>query len=346
VSAAPVAPALIDGGLASVGLYAWVLVGKYLDHMPLYRLEGIAQREGVTLSRSTLAEWVGRIGLSLQPLAERLAELLREAAVLHADETPVRQLDPGTGKTKRAYLWAYRTNGLHTGPPIVVFDYQTSRAGQHARDFLHRWQGHLMVDDYAGYKALFGAGIIELACIAHARRKYFDLDAAHANPIAREALARIGELYAIEARGQDLTIEARAQLRQEQAQPQLAALHAWLIATRLSVADGSGTAKAIDYSLNRWPALCRYATAGHLPIDNNPVENDIRPIAVGKKNWLFTGSERAGKRAAAIQSLLYTAKLNGLDPAAWLRETLEKLPTCPNSRIDSLLPLRTQPLHH
>ncbi len=346
VSAAPVAPALIDGGLASVGLYAWVLVGKYLDHMPLYRLEGIAQREGVTLSRSTLAEWVGRIGLSLQPLAERLAELLREAAVLHADETPVRQLDPGTGKTKRAYLWAYRTNGLHTGPPIVVFDYQTSRAGQHARDFLHRWQGHLMVDDYAGYKALFGAGIIELACIAHARRKYFDLDAAHANPIAREALARIGELYAIEARGRDLTIEARAQLRQEQAQPRLAALHAWLIATRLSVADGSGTAKAIDYSLNRWPALCRYATAGHLPIDNNPVENDIRPIAVGKKNWLFTGSERAGKRAAAIQSLLYTAKLNGLDPAAWLRETLEKLPTCPNSRIDSLLPLRTQPLHH
>ncbi len=154
VSAAPVAPALIDGGLASVGLYAWVLIGKYLDHMPLYRLEGIAQREGVTLSRSTLAEWVGRIGLSLQPLAARLAELLREAAVLHADETPVRQLDPGTGKTKRAYLWAYRTNGLHTGPPIVVFDYQTSRAGQHARDFLHRWQGHLMVDDYAGLHVL------------------------------------------------------------------------------------------------------------------------------------------------------------------------------------------------
>jgi len=346
VSAAPVPPALIDAGLASVGLYAWVIIGKYLDHLPLYRLEGIAQREGVTLSRSTLAEWVGRIGVALQPLAERLTALLRACTVLHADETPVRQLDPGAGKTRRAYLWAYRTNGLHTGPPIVVFDYQTSRAGQHARDFLHGWQGHLMVDDYAGYKALFTGSIIELACLAHARRKFFELDAAQANPIARQALARIGELYAIEAQGRHLSVEARAQLRQEQAQPRLAALHAWLINTRGSVADGSGTAKAIDYSLKRWPALCRYATAGNLPVDNNPIENDIRPVAIGKKNGLFTGSERAGKRAAAIHSLLYTAKLNGLDPAAWLRETLEKLPTCPNSRIDSLLPLRPQALHH
>jgi hypothetical protein len=229
---------------------------------------------------------------------------------------------------------------------MVVFDYQASRAGQHARDFLHEWQGHLMVDDFAGYKALFGADIIELACLAHARRKFFELDAAHANTIAREALARIGELYAIEAEGRDLSVEARLQLRQEQAQPRLVALREWLIDTRRGVADGSGTAKAIDYSLNRWPALCRYATAGHLPIDNNLLENDIRPVAIGKKNWLFTGSERAGKRAAAIQSLLYTAKLNGLDPAVWLRETLDKLPTCPNSQLDSLLPLRTPALHH
>ena len=344
--AAAIAPAVIDGGLAAVGLYVWIIIGKYLDHLPLYRLEGIAQREGVSLSRSTLAEWVGRIGVALQPLADRLAVLLRERSVLHADETPVRQLDPGAGKTKRAYLWAYRTNGLQTGPPIVVFDYQASRAGQHARDFLHGWQGHLMVDDFAGYKALFGADIIELACLAHARRKFFELDAAHANAIAREALARIGELYAIEAEGRGLTIEARALLRHTGAQPRLAALHAWLLNTRLSIADGSGTANALDYSLKRWPALCRYATAGHLPIDNNLLENDIRPIALGKKNWMFVGSERAGKRAAAIQSLLYTAKLNGLDPAAWLRETLEALPTCPNSRIDSLLPLRIPALHY
>jgi transposase len=345
VSAAPIPAAVIDGGMAAVGLYVWVIIGKFLDHLPLYRLESIAAREEVTLSRSTLAEWVGRIGVALQPLADRLAVLLRSRSVLHADETPVRQLDPGAGKTKRAYLWAYRTNGLHTGPPIVVFDYQTSRAGAHAREFLHGWQGHLMVDDYGGYKALFATGIIELGCLAHARRKFFDLNAAQPNAIAQQALARIGELYAIEAQGRDLSIEARAQLRQEQAQPRLAALREWLINTRLSVAEGSGTAKAIDYSLKRWPALCRYADSGHLPIDNNPVENDIRPIAIGKRNWLFTGSERAGKRAAAIQSLLYTAKLNGLDPAAWLRDTLEKLPTCPNSQIDSLLPLRTPAIH-
>jgi transposase len=346
VEAAPIPPALIDGGLAAVGLYVWVIIGKYLDHLPLYRLESIAQRQDVPLARSTLAEWVGRIGVALQPLADRLAVWLRQCSVLHADETPVRQLDPGAGKTKRAYLWVYRTNGLHTGPPIVVFDYQTSRAGAHAREFLHGWQGHLMVDDYGGYKALFATSIVELGCLAHARRKFFDLNAAQPNAIAQEALERIGALYTIEAEGRDLTIEARAHLRQTQAQPRLAALHAWLIATRLSVAEGSGTAKALDYSLKRWPALCCYATAGHLPIDNNPIENDIRPVAIGKKNWLFTGSERAGKRAAAIQSLLYTAKLNGLDPAAWLRDTLEKLPTCPNSRIDSLLPLRTSALQH
>lgn len=342
VAAAPIAPAVIDGGMAAVGLYAWVIISKYVDHLPLYRLEQIAARDRVILSRSTLAEWVGRIGVALQPLADRLAVLLRSRSVLHADETPVRQLDPGAGKTKRAYLWAYRTNGLQTGPPIVVFDYQASRAGQHARAFLGGWQGHLMVDDYAGYKALFGPHVIELGCFAHARRKYFELNAAQPNAIAQQALERIGALYAIEAAGRDLTIEARAHLRQTQAQPRLAAMREWLINTRLSVAEGSATAKAIDYSLNRWPALCRYATAGDLPIDNNLLENDIRPVALGKKNWLFTGSERAGKRAAAIQSLLYTAKLNGLDPAAWLRETLEKLPTCPNSKIDSLLPLRTQ----
>ena len=344
VSAAPIPPAVIDGGLAAVGLYVWILIGKYLDHLPLYRLEQIAARDRVILSRSTMAEWVGRIGVALQPLADRLAELLLERGVLHADETPVAQLDPGRGKTKRAYLWAYRSNVLETGPPIVVFDYQPSRAGHHARSFLSGWQGHLMVDDFGGYKALFTQGVTELGCLAHARRKFFDLNEAQANPIAQEALARIAALYAIEAQGRDMNMDERAQLRQEHAQPQHQAMHDWLLKTRVTVANGGGTAKAIDYSLKRWAALSRYATAGNLPIDNNPVENVIRPIALGRKNWLFTGSEQAGKRAAAIQTLLGTAKLNGLDPAAWLRVTLEKLPTCLNSQIDSLLPLRSKPL--
>ena len=345
ITAAAIPPAVIDGGLAAVGLYVWVLIGKYLDHLPLYRLEQIAARDNVMLSRSTMAQWVGRIGVALQPLADRLVELLLERSVLHADETPVAQLDPGKGKTHRAYLWAYRSNVLETGLPMVVFDYQTSRAGRHARDFLAGWQGHLMVDDFSGYKALFTEGITELGCLAHARRKFFDLNVAQANPIALEALNRIAALYVVEARGRDMTVEARTQWRQEQAQPLLDSMHDWLRQTRVMVANGGGLAKAIDYSLKRWPALSRYATAGRLPIDNNPVENIIRPIAIGKKNWLFTGSERAGKRAAAIQTLLGTAKLNGLDPAAWLRDTLEKLPTCLNSEIDSLLPLRTDPIH-
>ena len=342
VTAAPIPPAVIDGGMAAVGLYVWILIGKYLDHLPLYRLEQIAARDRVILSRSTMAEWVGRIGVALQPLADRLAELLRERDVLHADETPVAQLDPGRGKTKRAYLWAYRSNVLETGPPIVVFDYQTSRAGRHAQEFLSGWQGSLMVDDFGGYKALFAHGVTELGCLAHARRKYFDLNEAQANPIAQEALRRIAALYVIEAQGRDMTVEARTALRQAHAQPQLQSMHEWLLKTRVTVANGGGTAKAIDYSLKRWAALSRYATDGRLPIDNNPVENTIRPIALGKKNWLFAGSERAGKRAAAIQTLLGTAKLNGLDPAAWLRDTLEKLPACLNSQIDSLLPLRPE----
>lgn len=340
ITAAVVPPAVIDGGLATPGLLAWVVTSKYLDHLPLYRLERMAARQEVPLSRSTLAEWVGRTGVALQPLADRLADWLRQRQVLHADETPVAQLDPGQGKTKRAYLWTYRSNDLETGPPIVVFDYRESRSGSHAREFLSGWRGHLMVDDYSGYKALFGPDVVLLACLAHARRKFYELHAANPSPLVTEALHRIGELYAIEEQGRALDVPARKALRWGEAIPKLEALHAWLIHHRQSVADGSGTARAMDYSLKRWPALSRYATAGDLPIDNNPVENAIRPIAIGRKNWLFTGSARAGRRAAAIQSLLATARLNGLDPVVWLKDALEKLPSWPHSRLDELLPIK------
>lgn len=345
VTAAPIPPAVIDGGMAAAGLLAWVAACKYLDHLPLYRIEQIAARQGVPLARSTLAEWIGRIGVALQPLADRLAELLRQRSCLHADETPVRQLDPGSGKTRHAYLWAYRSNALDDAPSVVVFDYQTSRAGAHARAFLQGWRGHLMVDDYAGYKALFAEGPIELACLAHIRRKFFEVHATSASPVAEEALRRIAQLYAIEQQAAGMAPLDRLALRERDAVPALATLHAWLLAAQRTVAAGSNTAKAIDHALKRWPALQRYASSGSLPIDNNPVENAIRPIAIGKKNWLFTGSERAGRRAAAIQSLFATAKLNGLDPARWLADTLEMLPSCPNSKIDSLLPFAnsTQP---
>ncbi|MEO8409027.1 MAG: IS66 family transposase [Propionivibrio sp.] len=341
VTAAPVPAAIIDGGLAAPGLHAWVLIQKYLDHLPLYRIEKISDRHGVPIARSTLAQWVGQLGVSLQPLVDRLTALLLQGKVLHADETPVQQLDPGQGKTKRAYMWAYRSNDLDGSPRMVVFDYQTSRSGQHARDFLKEWRGHLMVDDYGGYKALFQNGVTELACLAHCRRKFFDLHAAGGHRVAAEALRRIGELYAIEALARDGDVATRLARRQKDAKPKLQALHDWLIEQRVRTADGSGLARAIDYSLKRWPALIRYVDSGNLPIDNNPVENAIRPITLGRRNWLFTGSERAGYRAAAIQSLLATAKLNGLEPYAWLKDVLEKLPTWPYSRIDELLPLRT-----
>jgi hypothetical protein len=195
----------------------------------------------------------------------------------------VQQLDPGKGKTKRAYLWAYRSNDLDGGPPIVVFDYQISRSGQHARDFLENWRGHLMVDDFSGYKKmLIGENITEQACFAHARRKFFELHAAGGHPVAAEALTRIGRLYAIEAEAREYTVAERARLRAEQAQPELQSLHDWLLALRPNVANGSGLGKAIDYTLRRWPAFACYAQTGDLPIDNNPVENAIRPIAVGK----------------------------------------------------------------
>ena len=340
VVAEPVAPAVIDGGYASAALLAWIIVSKFVDHLPLYRLEQIGARHQVPLPRSNLAEWVGKIGVALQPLAARLAELLKERSVLHADETPVAQLDPKSGKNKRAYIWVYRSNSLEHAPPIVVFDYQTGRGGSHARAFLYGWRGHLMVDDYAGYKALFLTGVIELGCMVHARRKFFDLHAANHSPIAAKALEWFALLYQVEKQAQNLDIAARQQVRQEQSLPILESFHAWLSKTRASTADGSAISKALDYSLRRWPALTRYANTGHLPIDNNPAENAVRPIAVGRKNWLHYGSERAGHRAADIQSLLATAKLNGIDPEAWLVDVLEKLPTWPNSRLDELLPLR------
>lgn len=343
MTAAPISPAIIDGGMAAPGLLSWVLTSKYLNHLPLYRLEQIAAREQVTLSRSTMAEWVGRVGVALQPLVDRLTWHLLQGNTLHADETPIAQLDPGKGKTRRSYLWAYRSNDLEPGPRIIVFDYQAGRSGRHAQNFLENWQGHLLVDDYGGYKALFSKKqtnpCVELACWTHARRKFFDLHKANNSPMAFEALQRIGNLYAIEAEGKDLTIAERQQLRVDKSLPELETLHDWLVQTRAQTANGSGSAKALDYTLKRWASLIRYAQTGHLPIDNNPVENVIRPIAIGKKNWLFTGSERAGQRAAAIQTLFGTAQLNGLNPSDWLEDVLTKLPTWPNSRIDELLPL-------
>lgn len=336
IVAEPVAPALIDRGQAAPGLLAHVAIQKYADHLPLYRQEAIFARHGITLARSTLAEWLGHVGLRLQPLVDALRTRLLAAAVLHADETPVAQLEPGAGKTKRAYLFAYRSTDTQ---PIVIFDYCPTRAGKHAADFLGPWQGALMVDDYGGYKALFAHGITELGCWAHARRKFFDAHKASGSPVAKEALQHIGALYAIEATLRELTPQARGRERQRLLAPKLDALKRWLDELQPKVLGNTGLDKAVNYTLKRWSALARVADDGCHPIDNNPIENAIRPIAIGRKNWLFAGSETAGKRAAAIMSLIATAKANGIEPHAWLTDVLTRLPTTKDRDIESLLPL-------
>lgn len=341
---APVAPHIIDKGIPTTGLLAQVLVAKYLDHLPLYRQEQTFSRAGLALPRSTLAQWVGACGLGLQPLADALKTVLLTRAVLHADETPVPMLKPGLNRTHRAYLWSYSSTEYDV-LPVVVYDFAEGRSGQYVRDFLGSWSGKLVCDDYSGYKALFERGVVEVGCMAHARRKFHDLYANHSSELAEEALRYFSALYEIErlAREQKLGAQGRLQLRQQRSKPIAETLRQWLTRQRGQVPDGSATMKAIEYSLGRWAALILYLEDGDLPIDNNHVENRIRPVALGRSNWLFAGSLRAGQRAANIMSLIQSAKLNGHDPYKYLRDVLERLPSQSGSRLEELLPHRWQP---
>ena len=347
---APVAPHIIDKGLPTTGLLAQVLVAKFCDHLPLYRQEHIFERAGLAIARSTLAQWVGECGAQLQPLVDALTAELLTHGVLHADETPVAMLKPAhlrDGKTHRAYLWSYCTTSFN---PVkaVVFDFADSRGGQHVREFLRLpanennlgWKGRLVCDDFSGYKACFELGVTEVGCMAHARRKFHDLWIHHTSALGEQALKFFMKLYEVEREVRELAADERKAIRQEKSKPIADALQLWLTQQRQKVPDGSATAKAIDYSLKRWKALVRFIDDGALPIDNNWVENQIRPIAIGRNNWLFAGSLRAGKRAAAIMSLVHSARLNGHDPYAYLRDVLERLPTQPARRVDELLPHR------
>lgn len=350
ITQAPVALHVIDKGLPTTSLLAQVLVAKYLDHLPLYRQEAIFERAGHLIARSTLAQWVGECGVQLQPLVDALAAELLRQPVLHADETPVAMLKPGHGKTHRAYLWSYCTTPFN---PIkaVVFDFADSRGGQHVRSFLGLpgtpdkpgWHGKLVTDDFSGYKACFELGVTEVGCMAHARRKFHELWANHGSQVGEQALKFFGALYDVEREVADGDSQTRLDARRR-SRPVADALHQWMRQQRQKIPDGSATARAIDYSLNRWVALTRFLDDGDLPIDNNWVENRIRPIALGRQNWLFAGSLRAGKRAAAVMSLIHSAKLNGLDPYAYMRDVLERLPTQPASRITELLPHHWQPI--
>ncbi|WP_156775630.1 IS66 family transposase [Hydrogenophaga sp. RAC07] len=270
-------------------------------------------------------------------MVDALRVELLQHRVLHADETPVAMLKPGNGKTHRAYLWAYAT-GAFEMTKAVVYDFCESRAGEHARTFLGDWKGSLVCDDFSGYKALLAAGVTEVGCLAHARRKFFDLQAANQSQIAQIALEQMARIYEIEREVKELSAEQRLAVRRERAKPLLDALHEWMTLQRRKVPDGSATAKALDYSLKRWAALIRFADDGQLPVDNNWIENQIRPIAIGRNNWLFAGSLRAGQRAAAVMSLIQSARMSGHDPWAYIDDVLRRLPTQPNSRIAELLP--------
>ena len=339
---APVDAHVIDKGIPTAGLLAQVLVAKYADHLPLYRQESIFGRAGVAIPRSTLAQWVGTCGVRLQPLVEAMKADILQHRVLHADETPVQMLKPGDGKTHRAYLWAYAP-GAFEDIKAVVYDFCESRAGEHARKFLGEWRGSLTCDDFSGYKALIASGVTEVGCLAHARRKFFDLHASNQSQIAEFALEQFTRVYDIEREVKELDAHQRQELRQHKAKPVLDALHEWMTLQRQKVPNGSATAKALDYSLRRWVALTRFLDDGQLPVDNNWIENQIRPIALGRNNWLFAGSLRAGQRAAAVMSLIQSARMNGHDPYAYLKDILMRLPTQQANRVEELLPHRWQP---
>lgn len=271
---APVPAQVIDKGNPTAGLLAHVMIAKFADHLPLYRQESIFGRAGLAIARSTLAQWVGNCGVQLQPLVDARRDAVLEHCVIHADETPVQMLTPGAKKTHRAYVWAYATSQF-SDLAAVVYDFSPSRAGEHARNFLQGWKGKLVCDDF-GYKASFALGVTEIGCMAHARRKFFELHATNKSQLAEQALRYIQLLYEIEHEIRDLEPDLRRRIRQEKAVPVKDRLHAWMNAQRDLVPEGSAISRALDYSLKRWAALSRYLDDGAVPIDNNWAENQIR----------------------------------------------------------------------
>lgn len=339
---APAPSRPIERGLAGPALLAHVLMSKYGHHLPLYRQSEIYAREGVDLDRSTLAGWVGATSELLTPLVAALREHVMAAEKLHADDTPVPVLAPGSGKTKTGRLWTYVRDGRPAGdetPPAVWFAYSEDRKGEHPRQHLKDFTGALQADAYAGFHHLYGAGrIYEVACWAHARRKFHEIHALHASPTTSEALAKIAALYAIEDEIRGKPAELRREVRQSRARPLLDQLHQWMEKAVRQLSPKSETAAAIRYSLSRWRALTRYVDDGRLEIDNNSAERALRVVALGRKNYLFAGSDAGGERAAAIYSLIGSAKLNGLDPELYLRTVLSQVADHPVNRIADLLP--------
>jgi len=338
----------IARGRAAPGLLAHIVVSKFDDHLPLHRQAEIYARDGVTLETSTLSGWVGATAAALAPLVEALKRDVLQSEVLHGDDTPVPVLAPGAGKTKTGRLWTYvRDERPHAGarPPAAAFFYSPNRKGEHPVAHLKGFIGVLHADGCAGFNGLYQNGrISEAACWAHVRRKFFDVHAANGSAIAKEALDRIGALYAVEAAIKGLSPDERRRLRQAQSMAIVVDLKSWAEATKPKLSARSELAAAFRYMLSRWLALTRCFDDGRLALDNNPAERALRGVAIGRKNYLFAGSDRGGERAAAMYSLIETAKLNDINPEAYLRDVLTRIADHPMKRIVDLLPWNWQPV--
>lgn len=339
---APAPSRPIERSIAGAGLLAHILTAKYCDHLPLYRQSQIYAREGIELDRSTLAGLVGRCAALLTPLAEAIGEHVKAGPKIHADDIPIPVLSPGNGKTKTARLWPYVRDDrpwADPAPPAVWFKYSPDRKGERPLQHLQDYHGILQADGYAGFNRLYETGrVVEVGCWAHVRRPFYDLSVAADSAIAREALERIQALFAVEAEIRGRPAEERRAVRQARAGPLLEDLHRWFHSTLSKLSRKSPLAIAIRYALTRWVALTRYRDDGRLELENNAAERALRAVALGRKNFLFLGADTGGERAEVIYSLIGTAKLNGLDPQAYLRHVLEHIADHPINRIEELLP--------
>ena len=350
---APSVAQVIEGGIAASGFVAHTLISRFVDHLPYYRQETINARSGVHTPRSTLASIAGQAGAALEPLHEAHRRFILSCAVLHADETPVALLDPGAGKTRRAYVWAY-ARSWHDAVPGVIYEFCAGRGAQYPLAFLggqqghgERWSGTLLTDRYSAYETVVDPrlypGRLSAACTAHARRNFEELMRDGTSVVGLEAVRRFARIYGVEAELKELGDDERRAQRQRLARPLWEELQQWLQLERRLVVDSGPAAKAIDYTLGHWSALTRHLDNGAVAIDNNHLERQIKPWAMGRRAWMFVGSELAGQRAAIVMSLVQSARMNGHDPWAYLRDVLQRLPTQPNSRIEDLLPHRWQP---
>lgn len=334
----------IERGRPGPGLLAHVLVSKYADHLPLYRQSQIYAREGIDLDRSTMADWVGRSTALLEPLADAIGRIVRRGDALFADDTPVKMQAPGQKKTKTARVWTYvRDERPWSGssPPCAWYQFTIDRKGEHPVSHLAGYKGWVHADGYSGFNGLFGHDKAdEMACMAHVRRKFVDVFASQGNAIAEEAIHRIAELYAVEKEARGKPAEARVAVRQARSKPIFEDLEAWLHAQLPKISGKSPLAQAIRYALGRMAKARAYLENGHLELDNNTAERAVKPVAIGRKNWMFAGSEGGGKAMAIAFTLTETAKLNNIDPQAWLTWVLAQIADHKITRLDELLPWR------